>query len=184
MKKIILITLVTVLIHSMAFAQGKFVSKEGSVNFFSHTVAEDISSDNYSLTSTLNTSTGEVVFSVPMQGFEFEKALMQKHFNSPKFLDTKKFPKGRFKGQITNLSDINFGTDGTYQTTVEGEMTIHGVTNPVSEKGTITVAGGVVTVDSKFQVTLADYEVAFSKGKPSTNVAKMVDVTVKSVFNK
>lgn len=182
MKKIILITMVTVTMNVMALAQSKMVSKDGSVNFFSHTVAEDISSNNYTLTSTIDPSTGAVVFIVPMQGFEFEISMMQKHFNSNKFLDTKAFPKGKFVGNITNIKDVKFGADGVYNAKVVGELTLHGVTNTIETTGTISVAGGVSTVDSKFQLTLADFEIAFEKGKPSTNVAKVVDVTVKSVF--
>lgn len=182
MKKLKMISVLALILSTNAFAQDKIVSKEGSINFFSHTVAEDISSNNFSLTSTLDRKNGDVVFVVPMQGFEFEIVLMQKHFNSSKFLDTKAFPKGKFVGKITNLSDINFDIDGIYAATVVGIMTIHGIEKEKEASGTITVKGSTVTVDSKFQVTLADHEIAFENGKPSTNVAKTVDVTVKSVF--
>jgi len=184
MKKTVLLAFTAFAFATATFAQDKLISKDGSINFFSTTPAEDISSNNYSLTSTLDPGTGDVVFSVPMQGFEFEKSLMQQHFNSKKFLNTKKYPKGKFVGKITNLSDIDFSKDGKYDANVSGELSIHGVTNQINEKGTITVEGEKVTVDSKFKVTLADYEIAFKKGKPSTNIAKVVDVTVKSVFNR
>ena len=108
---------------------------------------------------------------------------MQKHYNSPKFLDTKTFPKAKFKGKITNLNDINFSKGGTYNANVSGELSMHGVTKPITEKGTITVKGGKVIVDIKFQITLADYNVAFEGGKPSTNIAKNIDVTVKTEYN-
>ena len=163
-------------------AESKLVSKNGHINFFSHTAVEDISADNYKVVSTLDIASGEVVFSVPMQSFEFEKAKMQQHYNSEKFLDTKTYPKAKFKGNITNLSDIDFSKNGTYDADVSGELTIHGVTKPVTEKGTITVNGDKVLVDTKMQITLADYEIAFEKGKPSTNIAKTIDVTVKSEF--
>ena len=163
-------------------AESKLVSKNGHINFFSHTSVEDISADNYKVVSTLDIASGEVVFSVPMQSFEFEKAKMQQHYNSEKFLDTKTYPKAKFKGNITNLSDIDFSKNGTYDADVSGELTIHGVTKPVTEKGTITVNGDKVLVETKMQITLADYEIAFEKGKPSTNIAKTIDVTVKSEF--
>ena len=163
-------------------AESKLVSKNGHINFFSHTAVEDISADNYKVVSTLDIASGEVVFSVPMQSFEFEKAKMQQHYNSEKFLDTKTYPKAKFKGNITNLSDIDFSKNGTYDADVSGELTIHGVTKPVIEKGTITVNGDKVLVETKMQITLADYEIAFEKGKPSTNIAKTIDVTVKSEF--
>ncbi|MBV6442623.1 MAG: Protein YceI [Saprospiraceae bacterium] len=160
----------------------KYVSKNAHISFFSHTVAEDITANNYKVVSTLNTETGEVVFSVPMQSFEFEKAQMQKHFNGKDFLDTQTFPKAKFTGTITNLSAVNFGKDGTYDATVKGELTIKGTTKPMNEKGTVTVKGNQIEVKTKLKVVLADYGVTFAKGKPSTNVAKEVEVTLNAVY--
>ena len=170
---------------STAFAQdgSKLISKTGHINFFSHTAIEDITADNYKVVGTLNKVSGEVVFSVPMQSFEFEKSQMQKHYNSSKFLDTKKYPKAKFKGTITNLNEVNFAVDGTYNANVSGELSLHGVTKPVKEIGTITVKGDKVVVDTKMNITLADYNIAFENGKPSTNIAKTLEVTVKAEYD-
>lgn len=186
MKKTILsLAVAGIFMLSTAFSitGNKLVSKSGHVNFFSHTAVEDISADNYKLVSTLETETGELVFSVPMQSFEFEKSLMQKHFNSKKFLDTKTYPKTKFTGNITNLSDIDFTKDGTYTANVSGELTMHGVTKAITETATITVEGNNITVEVVLSITLADYNIAFTKGKPSTNIAKTIDAKIKAVFN-
>lgn len=182
MKKIaVVIALVigTITLFSFKQTDDKLISKKSQIDIFSHTDAEDISAVNYASTARLSKESGDVVVSVPMQSFEFKKALMQKHFNSDKFLDTKAFPKAKFKGKITNLKDINFSKDGVYNATVSGEMTIKETTNPVNEKGTVTVKGGQVTVDTKLKIVLADYKIAFEKGKPSKNIAKTIDVTMK-----
>jgi len=185
MKKTILSIMVAGLVlTTTAFTPdgGKLISKTGHINFFSHTNLEDITANNYKVVSTLDPSTGNVVFSVPMQAFEFEKSLMQKHYNSKKFLDTKTYPKAKLKGTITNLSDINFSKDGTYNANIKGELELHGVTNQISEKGTITVKGDKVTGEAKMTITLVDYKINFKKGKPSTNIAKTVDVTIKADY--
>jgi polyisoprenoid-binding protein YceI len=181
MKKLnVILSSLVVLISLTAFSQSsdKFVSSKTHIRFFSHTPAEDIVANNYTSVSTINKETGMVVFSVPMQGFEFKKALMQKHFNSEKYLDTKTFPKAKLKAKITNFSDFDLSVDGIYEAMLEGELTIHGVTKPIKEKGTLTVKEGLVSAQSIFNVTLADYGVEFIKGKPSTNIAKTVEVTV------
>ncbi|MDA1120683.1 MAG: YceI family protein [Bacteroidetes bacterium] len=186
MKKIIrTLSLLLPFLGILAFnmPNGKLVSKSGHINFFSHTVAEDISSNNYKVVSTLDVSTGEVVFSVPMQSFEFEKALMQKHFNSKDFLNTKQYPKAKFVDKITNLGDVDFTKDGAYQTNVSGELTIMETTQSIQESGTITIKGSEIIVETKLQVVLADYKIAFTDGKPSTNIAKTIDVTAKSVYS-
>ncbi|MDX2445156.1 MAG: YceI family protein [Bacteroidales bacterium] len=161
----------------------KLQSSKTHLKFYSHTAVEDIEANNYASVSTINKGTGEVVFSVPMQSFEFEKAMMQNHYNSDKFLDTKGFPKAKLKGKITNLADVDFTKDGKYSVVVEGELTIKGKTNSISEKGTIDINGSSVNVQSKFNITLADYGINFVEGKPSTNIAKEVEVTVHSEYS-
>ena len=133
------------LVTLFAFAPpgGKLTSKNVHVNFFSHTEVEDIKADNYKAVSTLDTATGKIIFSVPMQSFEFEKSMMQKHFNGEKFLNTQTYPKAKLIGNITNLSDIDFTKDGVYKANVTGKLTIKDVTKEVKEKGTVTVKGSV-----------------------------------------
>lgn len=182
MKKLIFALPIVALAMFAFTGPGRLISKSTHVKFFSHTAVEDITANNYKVVSTLDPSTGEVGFSVPMQSFEFEKALMQEHFNGKDFLNTKEFPKAKFSGKITNLSDIDFGKDGTYNATVTGEMTIKDVTKPLETKGTITVKGQSVTVDAAFKLVLADYGITFKKGKPSTNIAKEIEATIKAEY--
>jgi polyisoprenoid-binding protein YceI len=170
------------LISTIAFSQDRLVSSKTHIRFFSTTPAEDIESNNYASTSTINTQNGSVAFSVPMQSFEFEKSLMQRHFNQKKFLDTKEFPTAKLVATIKNIGDVNFKKDGTYNVTVEGDLTIKGKTNKISEPGTITVKNGVIEAKSKFFVTLADYGVSFAGGKPSTNIADKVEITVHAEY--
>jgi len=182
MKKLVLLTVAVALFVSIsATGQSKLVSSKSHIKFFSTTPAENIEANNTTSVSTINPATGEIVFSVPMQGFEFEKALMQKHFNSDKFLDTKTHPKAKLKGKIVNIDKVDFSKDGTYDAHVEGELTIKGVTKPVHEMGKIT-KGGKVDANSKFNITLADYGIEFVKGKPSSNIAKTVEVTLQAEY--
>lgn len=180
MKKIVtIIALVTISLTAVAQKQ---TTTKTHFKFFSTTPAENIEANNYASVGTLDTSNGDIVFSVPMQSFEFEKALMQEHFNSKKFLDTKTNPKAKLVGKIANLDQVNFAKDGSYVAEVEGDLTINGVTNAVKEKATITVKQGNIELKSKFNITLEDYKVAFKKGKPSTNIAKTVEITVEATY--
>ena len=181
MKKVNLITIALVLFVSANITgqnTSKLVSSKTHIKFFSTTPAENIEANNYATVSTINTKTGEVVFSVPMQSFEFEKSLMQKHFNSDKFLDTKKFPKAKLKAIITKFADIDLSKNESYESFVVGELTIHGITKQIKENGTIIVKADLVTAKSTFKITLADYGIEFLKGKPASNIAKTVEITV------
>lgn len=178
-KRILLSAMIIMMaLNVIGQTNSRLVSSTSHIKFFSTTPAEDIEANNYSATSTINTEGGNIVFVVPMQGFEFDKALMQKHFNQENFLDTKSFPDARLVGKITNIDKVDFSADGTYEAMVEGDMTLKGVTKKIAEQGTITVKGGKVEAKSIFNITLADYGIEFVKGKPSANIAKTVEVTL------
>jgi len=177
MKKSIFTIVALIAMAFATFAQ-KQVSQKTHIKFFSTTPIEDIEANNYASTGVVNTETGNIVFSVPMQSFEFEKSLMQKHFNSKKFLHTKANPKAKLVGKITDLSAVNFSKDGDYTVDVKGDLTINGVTNPINEKVNIAITNGKMSLNSTFNVTLADYDIVFKRGKPSKNIAKTVEVTV------
>jgi polyisoprenoid-binding protein YceI len=184
MKKLMYVIIPVLFFALVAFSStpGKLISKNVHVSFFSHTAVEDITANNYKVLSTIDPTTGAAVFSVPMQSFEFEKALMQEHFNGKDFLNTKTFPKAKFTGKIVNLADVDFDKDGSYEAIVKGELTIKETAKPVEAKGTITVKGRAVIVRTKFNIVLADYGITFKKGKPSTNVAKEVEATVDAEY--
>lgn len=162
----------------MSFAPNSQLSSNKTlIRFFSSTPVEDIEATNTQSISTLNTENGKLVFSVPMQGFTFEKALMQEHFNEEKFLNTQEFPKAKYVGEITNIAAINFTKPGAYTAQVSGEMTIKGQPQTVSTTATITVTATGIQLETKFPLTLADYGISFKKGKPSKNIAKTIEVT-------
>ena len=141
-----------------ATAQNKYFTKDGQITFNASGNLEAIEATNKKVTSVINAETGAMEFSLLMRAFEFEKALMQEHFNE-NYVESEKFPKSTFKGKIENISAVNFKKDGTYNVTVSGDLTIHGVTKPVSSKGTITVAGTKITAKSSFEIELSNYGV-------------------------
>ncbi|MGC9342098.1 MAG: YceI family protein [Bacteroidales bacterium] len=185
MKKSFYLSILAALLFSAAMygqSKDKLVSTKTQITFFSTTPAEDIQAENTASISTIDKNSGDVVFSVPMQGFEFEKSLMQKHFNNDSFLDTQSYPDAKFKAKITNIDQVDFSKEGSYPAQVEGNLTIKGKTNPIKEKGTVTIKNGVATIDSKFNIVLADYGITFVKGKPASNIAKTVEVTVRAEY--
>jgi len=162
-----------------AQSQDRYVSSKTHIQFFSTTPVEDIEAHNYASVSTIDPGTGEVVFSVPMQSFEFEKAMMQQHFNNEHFLESSVYPKSKFKATITNLDKIDFTKDGVYMAEIEGEMTIKDKTNPVKESGTITVKDQKLIVNAVFDLMLADYGITFDEAEMvSKKISKSIEITV------
>ncbi len=178
--KFTLIMFITVFTFSLnAETPGKYVSTKTHIKFFSTTPVEDIEAHNYATVSTIAPSSGEVIFSVPIQSFEFEKAMMQQHFNNEHFLESSVFPKSKFKGTITNLDEIDFTKNGEYKAEIEGSMTIKDKTNPINETGTIKVNGQILTINSTFHITLADYGITFNDSEMvSTKIGKSIEITI------
>jgi len=180
MKKLTVIAMVLSIFIFTAFKPiaSKLASRETHIRFFSHTAIEDITANNYKVVSTLDTSTGDIMFSISMQSFEFENEMTQEYFNSDNFLDTKKYPNAKFIGKMTNFKNVDFTKDGTYDIMVSGELTMKERTKPLNEKAVIKIEGGKVIFESRTNLILADYGVIFTEGKQSTNIAKELEVSI------
>ncbi len=154
----------------------KFITKTGHIRFYSNAPLEKIEAHNRQVNSALDLSTGGFVFKVLMKSFEFEKALMQEHFNE-NYVESDKFPTATFLGKVTNFKDVDISKDGVYEVTVEGKLTLHGVTKQVSETGTIEVKQGKLRGKARFNLVLADYQISIP-GAVGNNISKTIEISV------
>ncbi len=154
----------------------KYMTKNGYIGFFSHTSMEDIKGDNNQVVGAIDVTTGEMVFQAVIKSFHFDRALMEEHFNE-NYMESDKIPKSSFKGKITNLSSIDFSKNGTYDVTVEGDLTIHDVTNKISTKGTLEVVSGGINANAKFNIVPEDYKISIP-GVVRDKINKNLEVTV------
>lgn len=166
-----------VLFVTASQAQDRFFTKTGKINFTSKAPMEDIEGKNKTVTAVLDTKSGAFQFSVQMKSFEFEKALMQQHFNE-NYVESDKYPDATFRGVVVNNGAVNYAKDGTYNVTVRGKLTIHNITKDVEVPGTITVNGGKVDATSTFNILLSDYRISIPsavKEKVSNSIRVIVD---------
>ncbi|MEP6645585.1 MAG: YceI family protein [Saprospiraceae bacterium] len=173
MKNIFFIVLL--LSAQLAFGQ-KYFSKTGKISFYSEAPMEKIEAQNSSASTALDVNTGNMEWAVLIQGFKFDKALMQEHFNE-NYMESSTYPKAKFKGKIDNFSSVNFAKDGTYNITASGQLEIHGITKPITSTGVITLKNGAISAKSKFTILLADYGIQIPK-LVADNISKSVDITV------
>lgn len=159
MYKFVLALLFSVVWSNQINAQDIWMTRSGTIGFEAGTGIEDVDAVNNEVASLLNIKTGEIAFNVPVKSFHFKRTLMEEHFNE-NYMETNKFPKASFQGKIADLSKVNFTKDGSYSVTVEGDLTIHGVTKKVSTPGTIKVAGGKIIANAGFSVMMADYNIS------------------------
>ena len=175
MKTTITFVIAVMMLGNVVFAQ-KYVTKTGKVSFFSTSPMENIEAHNKQVNAALDASTGDFVFKILIKSFEFEKALMQEHFNE-NYMESDKFPNSTFQGKITNLGSVDFTKNGEYDAEVSGKLTIHGITKDVTEKGKFVVKDGNVQGLAKFSVRLADYDIKIPKAVVN-NIAEVIEITV------
>lgn len=158
-------------------AQDKFGTRTGHIKFFSSTPMENIEADNRKVSSVFDATSSAIEFAALIKAFEFEKALMQEHFNE-NYMESNTYPKATFKGKVNGLPDGAAAKPGTYSVAATGDLTIHGVTKPVTVPGTITVnADGTLKLTTKFNVKPEDHGIKIP-GMVRDNIAKEIEVTV------
>jgi hypothetical protein len=175
MKKIV-ICIIVVCFFAMSASAQIFLTRNGKITFFSQAPLENIEAVNNEVTSILDTKKGEFAFVVLIKSFKFKKALMEEHFNE-NYMESNTFPKASFKGSISDMSKINFTKDGTYAVTVNGDLTIHGITKKVEAPGTITISQGVISASSKFSAKVKEYNIKIPS-VVENKIAETVDVSV------
>ncbi len=175
MKKLIYLIIITLMFSATAIGQ-KHITKNGHIQFYSHAALEDIEAHNHQVNSALDVESGDLVFKVLIKSFEFEKALMQEHFNE-NYMESDKYPNAVFKGQITNLKEIDFTKDGKYDVLINGDLTIHGVTNKIETGGSFTIGENRIKGQSVFSILLKDYDIKIPKAV-TENIAEEIEVTV------
>src|SRR5687768_9453319 len=134
----LLTLLLLIALADNSWAQAKFIDRAGRASFFSSAPLEDIEAHSNQDGSIFDVQSGEIAASVLMRSFNFRKALMEEHFNE-NYIESDKYPKATFKGNVSNLTDLDVSKRGKYTLNVTGDITLHGVTRPVQVKAEVTV---------------------------------------------
>ncbi|MDH5475169.1 MAG: YceI family protein, partial [Cyclobacteriaceae bacterium] len=145
----------------------------------SEAIIENIDASNSKAQSILDISSNEIVFSIPIDGFVFEKELMQEHFNE-KYMETEKFPKSTFLGKFLGF-DVN--KKGEQKVTASGKLMIHGIERKISVEGEMIVEGNKIKLNSNFKVKLKDYKIAIPQ-LLWQNIAEEVEVELLFEYTK
>jgi polyisoprenoid-binding protein YceI len=174
MKRLFLLPVILLAVASL-HAQVK-TTKTAFVSFYSE--LEEVTAENYSGVSDLDTATGRLIFSFAIQSFMFENATMQKHFNEVDVMHSKEFPIAKFVGNITNNAAVDYQKNGEYKVNVKGSLTIKGTTNPIETKAMIKVENGKIYANATFKLDRFLYGV---NGKDGT-ISQILDLTVKAEY--
>jgi polyisoprenoid-binding protein YceI len=170
------------LVANFASAQKK-VTTSASVSFDATTEKDRLpKAENKTVVAAVDTKTGSVQFEAAVKNFSFSNPTIQEHFNQKNWMDSDAFPAFTFKGNITNLSAINFLKDGTYTANVEGVLSVKGKEKALTVPATVVVSGTTISATSEFAIKLDDFGIS---GAPieSGKVSKEPKVLVRADFN-
>lgn len=166
MKNITLICLVALGINANAQI---YRGDKCRIKFFSETKMENIDAENKFTKPVFNTLDGHFIIEAQQTAFEFKSAFMQEHYNE-NYVESEKYPTAKFDGFVTEK--IDYTIDGTYNVSIVGKLSMHGVELPRTITGTLIIKGGIITMDSKFDIKVADYKIKV----PSLYVEKIAEV--------
>jgi polyisoprenoid-binding protein YceI len=154
-----------------------YISEKSHVRFFSQAPLENIEATSTKLRAAINLETGMLLFVIPINSFEFEKQLMQNHFND-QYLESDKYPEARFEGKFTGAPlELN----GSKEALFDGLLTIHGETKKISGKALLRKDGSIIHAESIFLVRLEDYKIKIPR-MVIKNIAEEVEVTIQVDF--
>ncbi len=176
MKKYLITTLIMSIIVIQVNAQ-VFITRNGTIRFFSEAPLENIEAINRQVFAALDTESGEMAFRVVMRAFTFEKALMQQHFND-NFVESHQYPNATFEGTVKDISSIDFSVDGQHNVEVMGNLTIKDVTKSITEPGVLEIKDGNIMAESIFMVKPEEYNISIP-GRYVRNIASEIEVSVR-----
>ncbi len=180
MKKSLLI-IALVATTGTLFAQKK-TTTSATVAFDASTAIDALpKAENKTTIAALDTKTGSVAFEANVKNFAFTNPTIQDHFNGEKWMNSDTHPAFTFKGNITNLKDVDFAKNGTYKANVEGTLKVKGTEKKIKTPATITVKDGAISTAANFSIVLADFGIT---GAPidGGKVAKEPKITVSADF--
>lgn len=171
MKKISLLLLIAI---SFGFTKPKkqFIVRNGQATFFSYASAENIKAENNEVLSIIDIENSQIAVSILMRAFEFEKSLMQEHFNDS-YIESDIYPKATFQGTILNFKPNKKGKQTRY---VKGDFTLRGVTQPLKIKTDIEYIGGTYIITGETTIDVKDYKIKIPQIL-SSKIAKTVKIT-------
>ncbi|MDP3357753.1 MAG: YceI family protein [Lutibacter sp.] len=167
-----IIVILLLLMSIQLFSQERYLTKEGYISFFSHSLVEDIKADNYQVLSVIDKKTGEIAIQLLMKSFMFKKALMQEHFNQS-YVESYKYPKATFKGYIQNLKELDVQNETVE---IKGILSLHGKEKEISTIANIQILKDQINLSGHFMVEVADFDIKIPI-VVRNNIAKTIKIT-------
>ena len=155
---------------------GRYLTRFGLTTLFSATPVVDIEARNTKTSAVIDLSTGQVAVSMQMSDFQFERALMQTHFNES-YLETDTYPKAIFTGQFVDYQAGALQPGAKLTVIAKGELSMHGKLRPMSAPVWLELKDGHVVATTRLVIAPVDYGIEIPL-IVRDHIAKVVDVNI------
>jgi polyisoprenoid-binding protein YceI len=158
----------------------KLTVQKSQMSFTSNAELELIRAASDKVQGLIDPASNQFAFSVDVQSFRgFNSELQREHFNE-KYLESEKYPKARFSGKI--IEPVDFTTNQSYDVRAKGELDIHGQKQTRIIKTKVTVENGLVYLETRFFVPLADHNISIPS-IVSQKIATEIEVDFKATLS-
>ncbi len=162
--------------HSARAQTGRYLTRFGLTTLFSATPVVDIEARNTKTSAVIDLGTGQVAVSLQMSDFQFERSLMQQHFNES-YLETDTYPKAIFTGKFVDYQPGALQPGAKLTVYAKGELSMHGKLRPMSAPVWLELKDGRLTGTTRLVISPADYGIDIPL-IVRDHIAKAVDVNI------
>ena len=158
-------------------AQTRYYIEAGEINFESEAPLELIEATTSSMVGVLDLDRKAFAISIPISSFRgFNSALQREHFNE-NYMESEKYPKGIFRGVITDELDLR--KNGYHTVTAQGKLNLHGIEKTRDITCDVVIENGTIQVNSTFDIQLVDHNIKIPtivRQKLSETISVNIDV--------
>lgn len=153
-SKIIRLLQTLLLVMPLHLSAQMYTAKGIRTTLYSAAPLEDIRAVSVNGIAAFNSKNRELAVQIPVRSFEFDKKLMQEHFNE-NYMDSDKYPLVRFRGIVDPT--IDFSKDGTHTVMLEGILTVHGIDKKRTLPARLSIREGNIQISTQFIVNCTDH---------------------------
>lgn len=150
-------TIVLVVFSTVTAFSQIYSGQKGTVRLVGEAPQETITAESSTLAGKLDLKLRRFNFRQPLNTFRYSQGDLQKKHAEENYFEVEKYPHASFTGEIINDTDMS--GDGTYQVTVRGKFSLHGVEKELKIPAVISIKNGSATVTSKFSIFLSDFNI-------------------------
>ncbi len=169
--------LVLCLVLSNRLAAQVYYTESGRIQFHCEVPLHSFTGHSNHLVGKINLETGTVDFYVDVH--TLQTGIGMRDDDMLESLEAERYPFASFYGKL--ISDFNLIVNEAQKVTVEGEFTVHGVSNPIAVSGTLQQTDKGLILNASWKLNMKDYNIE-PPGILFYRVSEVVDISIEALL--